>query len=111
MSVEFFNVTRRMALIKLTGGSELRISRSRKDGTTVGIMVYGKWKTLEINDLLDALSYVCKTDEELLKMGLPETKVKPTKKRDYKAEYARRKAKLNKNDDDDIAELKELLGL
>lgn len=95
MSVEFFNESRRMALIKMTGNAELMISRSRKDGSTIGFksnMRNINWKTVETQDLLDALQYVTSTDEQLIAVGIPEDRVKPQRKRDYKAEYAKRKA-------------------
>jgi hypothetical protein len=102
VTVIFTNETRRMAIIKMTGGAELIISRSKSDGSTVGVRQGGRWKTLDTGDLLDALTYVTKTDEELLAMGMPVDNVKPQKKRDYKAEYQRRKAKKDKTEDDDI---------
>lgn len=102
--VQFFNVTRRMAVIPLSGSRELRISRSKRDGSTVGIHVGGlhPWKTLNVQDLLDALAYVTYTDEKLRELGFSDVDIKPSRKRNYKAEYARRKAKKESKDDDDL---------
>lgn len=71
------NATRRMAIIELTGGTQIMLTRSRKDGSTVGFKGYvGSWKTLDVQELLDGLSWVTMTDDQLLAQGMPEDKVK-----------------------------------
>ncbi len=62
-------VKKRQAILKLSGGSELILTRQRKDGQTVALKNgWGGFKTLNVEDLLAALLYVTKTDDELQSM-------------------------------------------
>jgi len=66
-----------MAVIELTGGSSIRITRSRADGSTVGFSAGGmQFKTLDTKELLDALTWVTATDEQLIQSGMPREDVK-----------------------------------
>lgn len=58
-------VKKRQAILKLSGGGEVIITRQRADGQTVGFAQGRGFKTLNVEDLLSALLYVTKTDEEL----------------------------------------------
>lgn len=92
MVVHLVNVSRRMAIIEMPGGVTLRLSRSKADGSTVGYYSgRAGWKTLDTQELLDALSWVTLTNDQLVERGFTEQDVKSQRKRDYKAEYARRK--------------------
>jgi len=61
---------KRMAIIKTTGGGEIIISRSRADGSTVGIKAWGvtNFKTLNVEELMMGLLYVTHTDAQLEEM-------------------------------------------
>lgn len=76
--LRLFNVTRRMAVIEMTGKASITLTRSRKDGSTVGVKSSGfyTWKTLDVEELLDALAWVTMSDDQLLEQGMPEDKVK-----------------------------------
>lgn len=76
--LKLFNNKKRWALIKPIGAgqsTELKISRSRKDGTTIGLSAVGfggsgwgakhRWVTINTEDLLMAIMYVTHTEEEL----------------------------------------------
>ena len=89
--LHLLNVTRRMAVIDTTGGSSVQISRSKADGSTFAMLIHGKWKTIDTQEMLDALSWVTLTNDELKARGAADADLKPKRKRDYKAEYARRK--------------------
>lgn len=86
--LRLLNVSRRMAKIELTGGSSIMLSRSKRDGTTVGVLINGRWKTLQTAELLDALTWVTLTDEQLIEQGMAEVEVKPPRpKRTRKPKY------------------------
>lgn len=59
------SVKKRQAIIALTGGMELHLTRQRADGQTVGFRTPYGFKTVNVDDLLTALLYVTKTDEQL----------------------------------------------
>lgn len=60
------NVKKRQAIIKLTGSSEIILARQRADGRTVGFKSgFGGFKTLNVEDLLAALTYITHSDDEL----------------------------------------------
>lgn len=101
--LKLFNVTRRMAVIETTGRYTVQISRAKGDGSTIGMLIHGKWKTIDTQELLDALEWVTLTNDQLTERGFEDIHLKPKRKRDYKAEYAKRKArKESKKDDDDF---------
>jgi len=69
--LKLFNVTRKMAVIEMTGGAQIVLTRSRKDGTTVGFRGHSTgFKTLDVEELMIGLLYVTKTDDELREMGV-----------------------------------------
>lgn len=99
--LRLLNVTRRMAVIELTGGQSIRITRSRADGTTVGFQSAGMrgWKTLDVSELLDAITFVTAPADALIDAGMDERDVKPTRKRNYKAERERREQRKKDRED------------
>lgn len=59
-------VKKRQAIIKLSSGGEIIITRQRADGGTVGFKSYASnFKTLNVEDFLAALLYVTNTDDQL----------------------------------------------
>lgn len=62
-------VKKRQAIIKMSSGGEIVLTRQRKDGQTVGFKSYNmNFKTLNTEDLMTALLFVTKTDDELRAM-------------------------------------------
>ncbi len=68
--IKLFSDKKRWAVVKPTGagGLEISISRSRGDGSTVGVKFsghYGKWRTFDTEELLIALAHVTHTEAQL----------------------------------------------
>lgn len=61
-------VKKRQAIIKMSSGAELILTRQRKDGQTVGVKGFFNFKTLNVEDLMTGLLFVTKTDDELRAM-------------------------------------------
>jgi len=73
--LKLFNNKKRWVVLKPIGAgqsTEIKISRSRKDGSTIGFSAIGfgggmkqRWVTIDTQELLMAIMYVTHTEEEL----------------------------------------------
>jgi len=78
--IKLSNVTKRMAIVKPTGGSkgsltsgEIIITRSKGDGTTVGVkhsapFTKAVWRTYDVEELKLAIEYVTMPNEDFKKL-------------------------------------------
>lgn len=75
--LKLVNVTRRMAVIEMTGGASITLTRSRKDGTTVGFRGGSSvWRTLDVQELIDGLMWITMTDDDLIERGFNADQIK-----------------------------------
>lgn len=74
--IKLFNNKKRWALLKPVDrygadrrGVEFKVSRSRSDGTTIGLhypgYAGGRWVTFRTEELIGAIAYVTMSEEEL----------------------------------------------